>query len=354
SNFKIFYSITIFSVNCLIRPGITAFLLNNISKISNSDLVKLVCIVQTQSQIWLNVFLMFHKLLNYRKDILCRNNYEKLKEIFNEFTNNGIMTELKIRYYRNILLTISLIVLFFFPLVTITSVIIRVMRFRSEGFYYVICYIFLFSQIFLSGENFFRTILKYKFMISQINRTLETYLETLTYEIKYKSKAHCEIVSCKMSDNLNKLQELNSSIYSLIAELMQYESFSMIIVFLHKFVEIIISLFYQFVAQLLCVVEFCNDPHFIIFGICYASCHATVMSTTAKILHEFPVHKTDDRLKESINRFSLQILQEKRPISVCGMFNVDNTLLYSMISSMTSYLILLVQFQLQGVGSSKG
>ncbi|XP_059621190.1 putative gustatory receptor 28b [Phlebotomus argentipes] len=72
-----------------------------------------------------------------------------------------------------------------------------------------------------------------------------------------------------------------------------------------------------------------------------------VMTKTAKILHEFPVHQTDDRLKESISRFSLQILQEKRPISVCGMFNVDNTLLYSMISSMTSYLILLIQFQME-------
>ncbi|XP_059621658.1 gustatory receptor for sugar taste 43a-like [Phlebotomus argentipes] len=110
--------------------------------------------------------------------------------------------------------------------------------------------------------------------------------------------------------------------------------------------------------------EFENEPQFMILGnsftlsnfisifLCIGVCERMQqeMTTTAKILHEFPVHQTDDRLKESISRFSLQILQERRPISVCGMFNVDNTLLYSMISSMTSYLILLIQFQLQGVG----
>uniref|UniRef100_A0A3F2ZEQ5 Gustatory receptor n=1 Tax=Phlebotomus papatasi TaxID=29031 RepID=A0A3F2ZEQ5_PHLPP len=367
SHVKIGYCSTILIITIFVYPSIINFIVSKILDISGSHLAELVSIFQTLSELALSVSLMLYKLLNYNKDISCRNNYEKLKEFFDKHSRNGPVSQLNIANRRNILLIISA-VLFYIQVLTTVGVLSRIITSGTEGYYYAACYAFTYSQIALTGNIFFERILQHKFMISQINRTLETYLETLTYEIKYRSKAHCEIVSCKMSDDLDKLQELNSSIYSLIAELMQYESFSMIIVFLQKFIEIIIPLFYQFVAQYLYVIQFYNAPQFLIFGVFYISCTtASVclyigicermqqeMSTTAKILHEFPVHKTDDRLKESINRFSLQILQEKRPISVCGMFNVDNTLLYSMISSMTSYLILLVQFQLQGVGSSKG
>uniref|UniRef100_A0A3F2ZEQ1 Gustatory receptor n=1 Tax=Phlebotomus papatasi TaxID=29031 RepID=A0A3F2ZEQ1_PHLPP len=370
SYFKIIYSITILVLTFLIFPRIIEILSDNVSEMSGNQLLsKLVCIFQTLFQLFLNIVLMFYKLLYCNKNILNLNHYTMFKSMFNIKLNNGVVRKLNKYNDGRYIFILSSVILFFVQLVTNIIVMSAIINYRIDKYPYIAFYIFTYFQLISAGNIFYENILQYKFMISCVNQTLSDYLEIYRYALKYRSKARSILVSCNVSDDLNVMQKLNSEIYFSIRQMIECESFTMSVVFLHNFLEIIVSLFYQFIGQVVYVDGFNNERKLLeIFGISYITCNIIAvllyiavcermqeeMSTTAKILHEFPVHKTDDRLKESINRFSLQILQEKRPISVCGMFNVDNTLLYSMISSMTSYLILLVQFQLQGVGSSKG
>ncbi|XP_055709146.1 putative gustatory receptor 28b [Phlebotomus papatasi] len=219
----------------------------------------------------------------------------------------------------------------------------------------------------LTGCSFTMEITCLQFFVTQINCSLKKLAVELVNFPKTSSEAQKMILSCGISDKIDLFLIFHSDLTKFIATFNRLQTRILLFYFTNKFLELIIPAFFKYltIAGLTATTSTAdifanslfNDVFNIMELIMMTVCTNSLMnemSTTAKILHEFPVHKTDDRLKESINRFSLQILQEKRPISVCGMFNVDNTLLYSMISSMTSYLILLVQFQLQGVGSSKG
>ncbi|KAJ9583546.1 hypothetical protein L9F63_022109, partial [Diploptera punctata] len=44
--------------------------------------------------------------------------------------------------------------------------------------------------------------------------------------------------------------------------------------------------------------------------------------------------------------FSLQLLHQKIQFTACGFFPLDFTLLYSIVGAVTTYLVILVQFQL--------
>uniref|UniRef100_A0A3F2ZEQ9 Gustatory receptor n=1 Tax=Phlebotomus papatasi TaxID=29031 RepID=A0A3F2ZEQ9_PHLPP len=363
---KLIYCMALLGFIPITYPNIVRILRENMLKGSGNQLSKLLASFQSTFIYILNSSLLLYKLINCKNDVSRKNQYIHFKVNFNNYLKNAKLK--KGRDNRLFLLVTSSLIIFALQAISLIIVTLRVLHRPIHGFQYIVVHWFYYFQILSSGNIFLERILQFQFMLSSINRTLKENLDISRHKIEYRSKAYQMTVFCKISDNLNNLEELNSKIYSFIRELIQYDAFIMNISLLQKVLEIIVPIFFQFVSRFLSNEHYHTEPLFIVFGLIYMICNCcslliyiTVcqnteneMSTTAKILHEFPVHKTDDRLKESINRFSLQILQEKRPISVCGMFNVDNTLLYSMISSMTSYLILLVQFQLQGVGSSKG
>lgn len=59
-----------------------------------------------------------------------------------------------------------------------------------------------------------------------------------------------------------------------------------------------------------------------------------------KIAHEF--HNEQQNL--FFGQFSLQLLHQKIQFTAFGFFNIDFTLLYTTIASITTYLVILIQF----------
>ncbi|CAH1373370.1 unnamed protein product [Tenebrio molitor] len=53
----------------------------------------------------------------------------------------------------------------------------------------------------------------------------------------------------------------------------------------------------------------------------------------------------DNAIRKEINSVSLQICHEKVEIGVCGLFTIDYKLLFAILSSVVTHLILLVQIQ---------
>ncbi|KAJ9600499.1 hypothetical protein L9F63_009269 [Diploptera punctata] len=47
-----------------------------------------------------------------------------------------------------------------------------------------------------------------------------------------------------------------------------------------------------------------------------------------------------------MQQFSLQLLHRKVQFTACGFFPLDFTLLYSIVGAVTTYLVILIQFQL--------
>ncbi|XP_021930650.1 putative gustatory receptor 28a isoform X3 [Zootermopsis nevadensis] len=54
----------------------------------------------------------------------------------------------------------------------------------------------------------------------------------------------------------------------------------------------------------------------------------------------------DFTLLHSLEVFSLQLLHRKVHFTACGIFPLDFTLLYSIFGAVTTYLVILIQFQL--------
>ncbi|XP_053661061.1 putative gustatory receptor 28b [Anopheles marshallii] len=67
---------------------------------------------------------------------------------------------------------------------------------------------------------------------------------------------------------------------------------------------------------------------------------------TGILLNEFMPTAPNLCVERCIESFTIELLHQDFKINNCGMYDVDYTLMFSMIATITSYLIMLVQFQL--------
>ncbi|XP_058817806.1 uncharacterized protein LOC131681112 [Topomyia yanbarensis] len=67
---------------------------------------------------------------------------------------------------------------------------------------------------------------------------------------------------------------------------------------------------------------------------------------TGLVVNRFFKAEIDERVERTIDMFSMALLHQSYSVENFGMFKVDFTLMYSMVGTITSYLIIMVQFQL--------
>ncbi|XP_058117736.1 putative gustatory receptor 28b [Anopheles ziemanni] len=67
------------------------------------------------------------------------------------------------------------------------------------------------------------------------------------------------------------------------------------------------------------------------------------------LINEFLQIDAGVAVDRCIETFTIELLHQDFKIDNCGLYNIDYTLMFSMIATMTSYLIMLVQFQLAEV-----
>ncbi|KAJ8917494.1 hypothetical protein NQ315_005543, partial [Exocentrus adspersus] len=67
------------------------------------------------------------------------------------------------------------------------------------------------------------------------------------------------------------------------------------------------------------------------------------------ILHRIRNCNADDKVKSLIDLHSLQMFHSKLTFSVCGLFPLDYSLLYSVVAGATTYLVILMQFNIDMV-----
>nr|CAD7574169.1 unnamed protein product [Timema californicum] len=84
-----------------------------------------------------------------------------------------------------------------------------------------------------------------------------------------------------------------------------------------------------------------------------AEYHAGVANDTSVIVHELMRRTKDKSLQQELGLFSLQLLHSQVKFTACGLFNLDYSLLHSLIGASTIYLIILIQFQLSPESSQK-
>ncbi|KAH8289114.1 hypothetical protein KR054_000549 [Drosophila jambulina] len=71
-------------------------------------------------------------------------------------------------------------------------------------------------------------------------------------------------------------------------------------------------------------------------------------------LHQVSVDLRNDSHNALITQFSLQLLHQRLHFSAAGFFNVDCTLLYTIVGATTTYLIILIQFHMSESSNASG
>ncbi|XP_069677283.1 putative gustatory receptor 28b [Periplaneta americana] len=72
----------------------------------------------------------------------------------------------------------------------------------------------------------------------------------------------------------------------------------------------------------------------------------TQANRTAVLVHKLLSKTKDPEVREELQLFSLQLLHRKVQFTACGFFPLDFTLLYSIVGAVTTYLVILIQFQI--------
>ncbi|XP_012055800.1 PREDICTED: putative gustatory receptor 2a [Atta cephalotes] len=76
------------------------------------------------------------------------------------------------------------------------------------------------------------------------------------------------------------------------------------------------------------------------------------IKTTGNIVHDLLNCAIGKETKTELKKFSLQLLHRKIQFTANGYFILDNTFLHSLIGTMVTYLVILVQFQMTSLFSS--
>ncbi|XP_018376049.1 PREDICTED: uncharacterized protein LOC108769527 [Trachymyrmex cornetzi] len=81
-----------------------------------------------------------------------------------------------------------------------------------------------------------------------------------------------------------------------------------------------------------------------------SSFYSLPIKKTGNIVHDILNHAIEKETKAELKKFSFQLLHRKIQFTANGYFTLDNTFLHSLIGTVMTYLVILVQFQL---GSSR-
>ncbi|XP_069696818.1 putative gustatory receptor 28a [Periplaneta americana] len=67
---------------------------------------------------------------------------------------------------------------------------------------------------------------------------------------------------------------------------------------------------------------------------------------SAELVHKILTETQDPVAMQELNVFSLQLIHRKVQFTACGCFPLDFSLLHSIAGAVTTYLVILIQFQL--------
>uniref|UniRef100_A0A1B0A807 Gustatory receptor n=1 Tax=Glossina pallidipes TaxID=7398 RepID=A0A1B0A807_GLOPL len=92
-------------------------------------------------------------------------------------------------------------------------------------------------------------------------------------------------------------------------------------------------------------------PHLLNVLVLAFICERTVHTSVdmALILHRINSNLNNDKYGSAVTQFSLQLLHQKLSLTAAGFFTIDSTLLYTIVGATTTYLIILIQFNLNEI-----
>ncbi|XP_044258466.1 putative gustatory receptor 28b [Tribolium madens] len=175
-------------------------------------------------------------------------------------------------------------------------------------------------------------------LVSPIQPTKAISLEKLIYFLEQIRRRHYEL--CSLTENLNKIF-----------------NFQILFTCLNLFITMTFTVYFYFISNTEAKARnpvlystyyalngFINV--FALFGLVWtASQTKKEAKYTSHILHT--IYARNEEVENSIMHFSFQLLQSNVEFSGCRVFVLDETLLFSVIGAITTYLVIVIQFHYQ-------
>ncbi|XP_058061208.1 gustatory receptor for bitter taste 22e-like [Anopheles bellator] len=170
-----------------------------------------------------------------------------------------------------------------------------------------------------------------------------------------------QFILTHIAHQLSGLQVHHSALTESIRNIVRFYNFPLALILLYEFVIMISEIFYAYTSIVQGIRQ--GDEFFLakytssfIFATFQAIQFYYIVSACADIteqaentgvlLNEFLQTDVEPTVDRCIELFTIDLLHQDFKINNCGLYYIDYTLLFSMIATITSYLIMLVQFQL--------
>ncbi|XP_055605854.1 putative gustatory receptor 28b [Uranotaenia lowii] len=195
--------------------------------------------------------------------------------------------------------------------------------------------------------------------ISSAVQQLCDFDEDQSYWDTHQAKKHR--ICMKVASELDRLAHLHRDVTTVSKEIVKLVDSSLLLVIMWYFLIIIFGIFYTYttlVTDLRSNVSPTLSTYTSASGCavfeafqfyCLVSAAGLLTKRAEKtglVLNKFFKADVEERVDRTINMFSMELLHDTYSIENFGMFKVDFTLIYSMVATITNYLILMVQFQL--------
>ncbi|KAJ6641358.1 Gustatory receptor for bitter taste 66a [Pseudolycoriella hygida] len=175
-------------------------------------------------------------------------------------------------------------------------------------------------------------------------------------------------ISDKMDNKIMKLCEIHDDISDIAKRINQMFSVQMLLLIMYGFMALTARIYFMYcsiVGQIIPVVFRAAESttvSFIYLIYTSAKCLTVVMVSystkqvaqrTGIYLHKVAIAVDEDHLYETVNHLSLKLLNHSIRFCACGFFDLDMSTLYAITGGITSYIIILIQFNLAALRVKK-
>ncbi|XP_022223182.2 putative gustatory receptor 2a [Drosophila obscura] len=221
--------------------------------------------------------------------------------------------------------------------------------------------------MFVCGLRYFQIFTAVQIVAQRLELLLDA-LQTLQLQDAQAQAQQAETVAPAASmDRLVAVRQLYQRVWSLVALLNRSHGLSILLLVGNDFLAITSNCYWIFlnfrqsaaspfdILQIVASAVW-SAPHLGNVLVLSLICDRAAQCATrlALSLHQVSVDLTNELHNALITQFSLQLLHQKLYFSAAGFFNVDNTLLYTIVGATTTYLIILIQFHMSESSMSNG
>ncbi|KZC10989.1 Putative gustatory receptor 28b [Dufourea novaeangliae] len=206
-----------------------------------------------------------------------------------------------------------------------------------------------FSVISLIDANFTR-----------INNAIQNLCRSSHYDVYMKSLSQSRrlFVSSSTMEFLLQLRDIHNHLCDVSAEVSRFYSMPVLMSISYMFFTLLYNSYYLLEPVIventvLDVMSMVNTILWVIYIIYPLSLLTNKITSIVDKIQETGIFvqallkcAIDPETKSELREFSLQLLHRRIKFTANGCFNLDNTLLQSIVSTVTTYLVILIQFQM--------